>query len=216
MSLSRETVEAAKSIASLLLQGAGAGISALRMAKAAKAAKAAKGGGALSGALSKAEAKAELAPDMVDVPNGFDAGVIFVPGPPQHNAMFVRTPDNLNSFIHQTPAEHKAALEKFLSDSRIPPEKAVRLGRKEEANLPKWWDDDSPRKPVTPSSSAVSSARIGEDGNIYVIFGGRGKEYTYRGSSDPVKASKILAELVTAPSIGRAACTYWGKKYSIK
>lgn len=147
----------------------------------------------------------------------FDAGVVYVPGPAQNNAMLVRSPENLEAFLRQTDAEHRAALEQYLNDPNIPKDRAVQLGIRNEQRLPKWWDDRDPRLPVTPSSSAVSSARIGPDGDIYIRFGQGGKEYQYEGSPDPVEASRVLQELVTAPSIGRAVNSWtgsWGKNHT--
>ena len=148
----------------------------------------------------------------------FDAGVVYVPGKAQNNKMLVRSPENLEAFLRQTDAEHRAALEQYWKDPNIPKDRAVKLGIRNEQRLPKWWDDRDPRLPVTPSSSAVASARIGSDGDIYIVFGSNpGKEYQYEGSPDPVEASRVLQELVTAPSIGRAVNSWtgsWGKNHT--
>lgn len=150
-------------------------------------------------------------------PIDFDAGVVFIAGSPQNNAGLVRTPANLESFIRQSQQEHDEALTRFAGNPNIPPDKAVQLGLQAERGLDKWWNDKEPRRPVTPTSSAVSKARIGSNGDIYVTFGNGGKEYQYRGSADPVEASKILQELVTAKSIGRAVNSWtgdWGKAHT--
>ena len=150
-------------------------------------------------------------------PVDFDAGVVYIPGPAQNNAMLVRTPENIEAFLAQTQEEHDEALDRYMHDPNIPPERAVRLGIREEERLPKWWNDHDPRLPVTPSSSCVSSARIGSDGDIYVKFSPNGKEYQYEGSPDPVQASKILQQLVTADSIGRAVNSWtgdWGRAHT--
>ncbi len=151
-----------------------------------------------------------LAEEMQADPIDFDAGIVYVPGPPQNNKLFVRNPDNVDAFIRQTPDEHKYALNKYMDDPNIPPERALKLGIRTEQQLPKWWNDHDPRLPVTPSSSAVSSARIGPDGDIYIRFSPTGKEYQYEGSPDPVRASQILAQLVTSESIGRAVNSWTG------
>lgn len=150
-------------------------------------------------------------------PIDFDAGVVYIPGPAQNNAMLVRTPENLEAFLAQTQEEHDAALDKYMGDPNIPPERAVRLGIREEERLPKWWNDNDPRIPVTPSSSCVSSARIGPNGDIYIKFSPNGKEYQYEGSPDPVEASRILQQLVTAESIGRSVNSWtgdWGRAHT--
>ena len=158
-----------------------------------------------------------LANKMQSDPIDFDAGIVYVPGPAQENAMLVRTPDNLQAFLRQSEREHAEALERYMNDPKIPKDRAARLGIRAEEQLPKWWNDHDPRLPVTPSSSAVSSARIGDNGDIYIKFGKNGKEYQYEGSPDPVEASKVLAELVTAPSIGRAVNSWtgsWGTRHT--
>jgi hypothetical protein len=150
-------------------------------------------------------------------PIDFDAGVVFISGSPQNNAGLVRTPENLESFIRQTQQEHDDAIAQFANKPNIPPEQAIKLGLQAEKGLAKWWNDHEPRRHVTPTSSAVSKARIGSNGDIYVTFGNSGKEYQYRGSADPVEASKILRDLVAAKSIGRAVNSYtgaWGKAHT--
>lgn len=157
------------------------------------------------------------ASEAVSQPLDFDANVVYIPGPDQNNAGLVRTPENLESFIRQTPTEHKDALMKFKDKDNIPPERALQLGIKAEEGLAKWWNDKEPRRPVTPTSSCVKKARIGPNGDIYVTFGSSNKEYQYEGSSDPVKASEILQDLVAAESIGRAVNSWtgdWGTRHT--
>lgn len=159
-----------------------------------------------------------LARAMVSEPLDFDAGVIYVPGPAQNNAMLVRSPENLEAFIRQSELEHSEALNKFMNEPDIPKDRAARLGVRNEETLAKWWNDKDPRRPATPSSSCVKRARIGANGDIYVVFGSNpNKEYQYEGSSDPVEASKVLQALVTAPSIGRAVNSWtgdWGTRHT--
>ena len=181
----------------------------------------------------------ELANLKRSEPINFDAGIVFVPGAPQNNAMYVDTPENHEAFIRQTQEEHDAALDKYLKqnggkdfglvpdpehpgeftpDSIKRHDRAMRLGIKAEENLTKWWNDHDPRLPVTPSSSCVKRARIGDDGDIYITFGTNpNKEYQYEGSKDPVEASRILAQLVTSDSIGRSVNSwtgFWGRNHT--
>lgn len=162
--------------------------------------------------------KAALASaEAVSQPLDFDAGVVFIPGADQNNAGLVRTPENLEAFIRQTPAEHEEALMKFQDKDNIPEDKKIQLGIKNEEGLAKWWNDKEPRRPVTPTSSAVKKVRLGPNGDIYVTFGSSPKEYQYEGSSDPVRASEILRDLVAAESIGRAVNSWtgdWGKAHT--
>jgi len=163
-------------------------------------------------------AAVDLAKEMVEEPVDFDAGVVFVPGVKQGNAGFVDTPENREAFIRQTPEEHREALEQFLNNPHIPPDKATQLGKKAEEGLAKWWNDHNPRRPVTPTSSAVKKARIGANGDIYITFASGNKEYQYEGSSNPVEASRILADLVAKPeSIGKRVNSWsgdWGKAHT--
>ena len=153
-------------------------------------------------------------------PIDFDAGIVYVPGEAQNNAMYVDTPENHSAFVRQTQQEHDSALDKYLRDPRFAgnPDRAARLGIREEENLTHWWNDHDPRIPVTPSSSCVKRARIGANGDIYITFGSNpNKEYQYEGSSDPVEASRILAQLVTSDSIGRNVNSwtgFWGKAHT--
>lgn len=152
-------------------------------------------------------------------PIDFDAGIVYIPGPAQENAMLQRTPRNLESFLRQTDEEHAEALNKYIDDPQFAgnPGRAARLGIRNEEGLAKWWNDHDPREPVTPSSSCVKRARIGSNGDIYITFGNGTKEYQYEGSPDPVEASRILQDLVTAQSIGRSVNSWtgsWGKAHT--
>lgn len=153
-------------------------------------------------------------------PIDFDAGIVYVPGEAQNNGMYVDTPENHSAFVRQTQQEHDSALDKYLRDPRFAGnlDRAARLGIREEENLTHWWNDHDPRIPVTPSSSCVKRARIGANGDIYITFGSNpNKEYQYEGSSDPVEASRILAQLVTSDSIGRNVNSwtgFWGKAHT--
>lgn len=167
----------------------------------------------LSAALSAAEA--------VSQPLDFDAGVVYIPGEMQRNAGLVAGKENEEAFLRQTPEEHQEALTQFVGKPEFAanPDKAIQLGIKAEEGLPKWWNDKEPRRPVTPTSSCVKKARIGANGDIYITFGTSDKEYQYEGSSDPVRASQILAELVGRPgeSIGQKVNSWsgsWGKAHT--
>lgn len=171
-------------------------------------------------AISGLDAAINLADRMKSEPIDFDAGVVYVEGPAQHNAGLVRTPENLESFIRQTEDEHARALNRFMDDPKFEkhPETAAKLGVRAEEGLAKWWNDKEPRRPVTPTSSCVSKVRLGPDGDIYVTFASNpNKEYQYEGSADPVEASKIMQELVTSPSIGHWVNSWvgdWGMAHT--
>ena len=162
----------------------------------------------------------KLADAQVSEPIDFDAGIVYVPGPAQENRMLTgASPADLEAFIRQSEQEHAEALESYMDDPNIPADQAAKLGIRKEQGLAKWWNDHDPRRPLTPSSSCVSSARIGPNGDIYIRFQEGGKEYQYEGSPDPVEASKILKELVGVPgeSIGRKVNSWtgsWGKAHT--
>ena len=162
----------------------------------------------------------KLAEEMRSEPIEFDAGIIYIPGPAQDNRMLNGTSQaDLEAFVRQSEQEHADALNAYMGDPNIPPDRAAQLGIRKEQGLAKWWNDHDPRRPLTPSSSCVSSARIGPDGDIYIRFADGGKEYQYEGSPDPVQASKILKELVGVPgeSIGRKVNSWtgsWGKAHT--
>lgn len=161
-----------------------------------------------------------LADAQVSEPIDFDAGIVYVPGPAQENRMLTgASPADLEAFIRQSEQEHAEALNAYMDDPNIPADQAAKLGIRKEQGLAKWWNDHDPRRPLTPSSSCVSSARIGPNGDIYIRFQEGGKEYQYEGSPDPVEASKILRELVGVPgeSIGRKVNSWtgsWGKAHT--
>ena len=100
-----------------------------------------------------------------------DAGVVFIPGPAQENAGLNRTPENLESFVRQSEAEHEEALNHFMGAENLSPENQYKLGVRREEGLAKWWNDKDPRRPVTPTSSCVRKVRLGPNGDIYLPKG---------------------------------------------
>ena len=144
-----------------------------------------------------------------------DYGVVYVPGPPQLNQMMPRDAESLASTRLQTENMHSALLNKFAGDPRIPPEQAARLGKVEELNAPEfWYSDEYPRRPITPSSSAVSSVVV-DGNNIKIKFGGKNREYTYRGGPDYRSATEEAAKLITSGSLGRAVNGDWGISHKL-
>lgn len=232
MALEREKVEALKQLGAMLVAGAAKGAAGASMGgydgKHFGPGFAARPGGRVwvmegtreDGGINQTSigAAEALAKAKLSEPLDFDAGVVYIPGPDQNNALLVRTPENEEAFLRQSQAEHDEALDKFFENPDIPRDRAARLGVQNEQSLVKWWNDKDPRRPVTPSSSCVKRARIGENGDIYVIFGSNpNKEYQYEGSTDPVEASRVLKSLVTADSIGRAVNSWtgsWGTRHT--
>lgn len=142
----------------------------------------------------------------------FKYWVDYVEGPPQNNAMYKAMP-NPRVMRMQTLKEHNAALNKYIRPGMGPLElaAAIKKGRQEEENLESFWTyDDRPRRDIAASSSAVSDVHINPDGTISVRFRDKGKWYTYAGGADQYEAAQAAAELVTAPSLGRAINQYTG------
>lgn len=80
-----------------------------------------------------------------------------------------------------------------------------------------WWDGDtSPRKPITPSSSAVASIEPAY-GAVWVAFKSNpSKKYYYPvGMGTAELAAKAAEKLVTAPSIGKAINGSWGAAHAL-
>ena len=138
--------------------------------------------------------------------NGFDYGVVFDErnasiGQPSMNRMLKRSFTDVYP-LAQTLDEHNSA-----------------VARGDEPDLEAWWpgEDTKPREPLTPSSTAVKSIRIGDDNKIYVKFAnGKDTEYTYLGGDNPLEASEAAKELITASSIGRALLPgkgFWGIRH---
>lgn len=83
--------------------------------------------------------------------------------------------------------------------------RAVQRGN--EQNLKEWWpgEDNKPRGPLHPKSTAVDGIMISKDGEIQIRWkNGNGKWYTYRGGDDIRQTTEFVKDLMTAPSIGRA------------
>ena len=138
--------------------------------------------------------------------------VNYVEGPPQFNADYKANP-NPRVMRMQTVKEHNAALNKYIRPGMGPLElrAAIEKGRQEEAELESFWtNNDRPRRDNHSSSSAVSDVHINPDGTISVRFRQKGKWYTYKGGADQYEAAQAAADLVTAPSMGRAINRYKG------
>ena len=76
-----------------------------------------------------------------------------------------------------------------------------------EKTLEGWWpgEDVRPRKVIHPTSSAVNGIKINTDGTVQVQWkNGDGKWYTYRKGADIRESSRMVQELISSPSIGRA------------
>lgn len=83
--------------------------------------------------------------------------------------------------------------------------RAVQRGN--EPDLMEWWpgEDNKPRRPLHPKSTAISGIMISKDGEIQIQWkNGNGKWYTYKGGDDIRQTTEYVKDLMTYPSIGRA------------
>ena len=98
----------------------------------------------------------------------------------------------------QSQIEHKQALDKFVKPGMNPAQRLIALeqGKLYEESLPKYWNDNTPRRPLNPSSSFIEQIETYPGlGMTRIQIGG--KSYIYPMSSDEV------GRMVTADSIGQ-------------
>lgn len=133
----------------------------------------------------------------------FTYNVSYLPGSTAFNTVFGA---DAEAARQQSLEEHNAALTKYLRPGMDPIQMqwAIQKGKEEEAALPQFWEDHSPRRNVRPTSNMMSGVRINPDNTISIQFGGKGKWYTYRGGNNRYDASIEAQKLVTAPDIEKA------------
>ena len=147
----------------------------------------------------------------------FDYPIIFVPGPPNHNASRDRSVND--AALPFSPEEYK----KIYND--IYDRKDLNIAVKDEMmkqvlkSNPKWVPgvNTQPKEKLTPSSSAIRSLRITPDNKIAISFANGSKEYTYTGGQTVKDAAKEVLKLINSDSIGRALNSHnpssWGARH---
>lgn len=142
-------------------------------------------------------------PDSYPSDGVFTYKVGYFNGPTAFNTVFG---EDAEAARQQSLEEHAAALTKYLRPGMTPIQMqwAIQKGKEEEAALPQFWADHSPRRNVRPTSNMMSGLRINPDNTISIQFGGKGKWYSYRGGPDRHQASIEAQKLVTAPDIEKA------------
>ena len=132
----------------------------------------------------------------------FNYPVTYLPGAGVANAVF----GNVDAARQQSLDEHNSALTKYVRPGMNPLQLrwAIQRGKEDEAKLPQFWAESTPRRNVRPSSNMMSGLRINPDNTISIQFGGSGKWYTYRGGPDRHAASIEAQKLVGAPDIESA------------
>lgn len=99
--------------------------------------------------------------------------------------------------FRQTPEEHDAAIHKYEVPGMNPTQllQAAMKGADEERLLPQYWDDETPRLDLHPSSSWIDGIEYFPDLGI-AIMQTNGKEYYY-----PLTAKEV-GDWVTSDSVG--------------
>lgn len=154
-----------------------------------------------------------------NAPGGFLYDVQYIPGAAQNNALRNRSEND--AALAQTQQEHNDALNAYLAATGYPPAIRKQLGEDLEKKLAKWNPkvDRSPRRPLTPSSSAISEIKINPDNTIGIKYGPNSKSYTFRGANNIQDAAKEVLALINSSSIGRELNTKipgtWGSRHRI-
>jgi len=138
-----------------------------------------------------------------NAPNGFLYDVIYVPGAAQGNALRNRAEND--AALAQTQQEHNDALNTYLAAVNYPPAVREMMGKQIEKNLAKWnpKEDTKPRRPLTPSSSAISEIKINPDNTIGIKYGPNSKSYTFRGGNTVQEAAQEVLKFISSGSIGK-------------
>lgn len=138
-----------------------------------------------------------------NAPGGFTYDVIYIPGAAQGNAL--RNRAEQEAALAQTQQEHNDALNTYLAAMQYPPAVRKMMGEQIERNLAKWnpAKDRMPRRPLTPSSSAISEIKINPDNTIGIKYGPNSKSYTFRGGSTVQEAAQEVLKLINSSSLGR-------------
>ena len=91
-----------------------------------------------------------------------------------------------------------------MANAGYPPAIRKQIGKDLEKKLAKWnpKEDQKPRRPLTPSSSAISEIKINPDNTIGIRYG-NSKSYTFRGGNTVQEAAQEVLKLINSSSIGR-------------
>ena len=138
-----------------------------------------------------------------NAPGGVLYDVVYIPGAAQGNALRNRAEND--AALAQTQQEHNDALNTYLAAMNFPPAVRKMMGEQIEKNLAKWnpKEDKSPRRPLTPSSSAISEIKINPDNTIGIKYGPNSKSYTFRGGNTVQEAAQEVLKLINSGSLGR-------------
>lgn len=144
-------------------------------------------------------------PGMIDEGGvDFDYPIIFVPGPPNNNAL--RNRDVNDAALPFTPEEYKKIKNEIDSRQDLNPLMKQEMLKEVIKRNPKWVPtvNKEPKEKLNPSSSAIKSLRITPENKIKIQFANGGTEYTYTGGNTVRDAARSVLDLINSPSIGKA------------
>lgn len=134
----------------------------------------------------------------------FDYPIIYIPGPPNHNAR--RNRGQNDAALPITQGEYNELINKYNNMVNLPPEVRRNLGETAVKDNPKWVPNENnrPKRDLNPSSSVISSIKLTPDNKIMLRFGSNPREYTYNGGNTLQEAAQAVLDLINSPSIGHA------------
>ena len=147
----------------------------------------------------------------------FNYPVIFVPGPPNNNAL--RNRDINDAALPFTPEEYKKIRNEIESRQDLNQLMKQEMLKQVVKSNPKWVPtvNKEPKEKLNPSSSAIRSLRITPDNKIKIQFATGSKEYTYTGGNTVRDAARSVLDLINSPSIGQAlnrrVAGSWGQRH---
>lgn len=142
--------------------------------------------------------------NIVESDVNFNYPVIFVPGPPNHNAS--RNRGINDAALPFTPEEYKKIKNEIEYRQDLNPLMKQEMLKQVIKSNPKWVPevDKEPKEKLNPSSSAIKSLRITPENKIKIHFANGSKEYTYTGGNTVREAAQSVLDLINSPSIGQA------------
>ena len=148
--------------------------------------------------------RSDLPGNIVERGVDFNYPVIFVPGPPNHNAS--RNRDINDAALPFTPEEYKKIRNEIESRQDLNPLMKQEMLKEVIKRNPKWVPEvnTQPKEKLNPSSSAIRSLRITPKNEIKIQFANGSKEYTYTGGNTVREAARSVLDLINSPSIGQA------------
>ena len=136
--------------------------------------------------------------------SGFDYPVIFVPGPPNHNALRNRSVND--AALPFTPEEYKKIRENIENRKDLNQYVKQEMIKEVIKSNPKWVPNvnTEPKEKLSPSSSAIRSLRITPENKIEIQFANNPKKYTYTGGNTVREAAQSVLDLINSKSIGQS------------